>query len=113
MTGTFLVVDDGGHKEALPTYCEVVNYLLRTFATHEVIATAYADLTSYVQATGMTETDYGDTLWDKTIRCGSVISQNRLWSMYVEGVLPSIGAQVRNHLETHSRLSYDELVRYA
>ena len=40
MTGTFLVVDDGGHKEALSTYCEVVNYLLRTFATNELIATA-------------------------------------------------------------------------
>ena len=113
MTGTSLVVDDDGHKEALSTYCEVFNYLLRTFATNEVIATAYADLTSYVQATGMTETDYGDKIWDKTIRCGSVISQNRLRSMYAEGVLPSIRAQVRNHLATHSRLSYDELVRYA
>ena len=113
MTGTSLVVDNGGHKEALSTYCEVVNYLLRTFATNEVIATAYADLTSYVQATGMTETDDGDKLSDKTIRCGSVISQNRLRSMYAEGVLPSIRAQVRNHLLTHSILSYAELVRYA
>ena len=113
ITDTSLVVDDGGHKEALSTYCEVVNYFLRTFATNEIVATAYADLTSYVQATGMTETDYGDKHWDKTIRCGSVISQNRLRSMYVEGVLPSIRAQVRNHLATYSRLSYDELVRYA
>ena len=61
----------------------------------------------------MTQTDYGDKLWDKTIRCGSVISQNRLQSTYAEGLLPSIRAQVRNHLATHSRLSYDELVRYA
>ena len=61
----------------------------------------------------MTETHYGDKLWDKTIRGGSVISQNRLRSMYAEGVLQSIRAQVRNHLTTHSRLSYDELVRYA
>ena len=113
MTDTSLVVDDGDHKEALSTYCEVVNYLLRTFATNEVIATAYTDLTSYVQATGMTETDNGDKLWDKTIRCGSVISQTRLRSMYAEDVLPSIRAQVRNHLATHTRLSYDEVVRYA
>ena len=61
----------------------------------------------------MTEIDYGDKLWDKTIRCGSVISQNRLGSMYAEVVLPGIRAQVRNHLATHSRLSYNELVRYA
>lgn len=33
--------------------------------------------------------------------------------MYAQGVLPSIRAQVRNHLATQSRLSYDELVRYA
>ena len=68
MPGTSIMVDDGGHKEALSTFCKVVNYLLRTFANNEVIATAYADLTSYVQATGMTETDYGDKLRDKTIR---------------------------------------------
>lgn len=73
----------------------------------------YTDLTSYVQATGMTETDYGENLWDKTIRCGSVIPQNRLRSMCAEGVLPGIPAQVRNHLAIHSRLSYDENVRYA
>ena len=34
ITGTSLVVDDGCHKEALSTYGEVVNYLLRTFATN-------------------------------------------------------------------------------
>ena len=54
--------------EALSTYCEVVNYLLRTFPTNKIIATAYADLSSYVQTTGMTETEYGDKLLKKTIR---------------------------------------------
>ena len=61
----------------------------------------------------MMKASYGDKLCNKTIRSGSVISRNRLRSMYAESVQGSTGAQVCNHFKTPLRLSYYGPARYA
>ena len=104
---------DGHRDEVLSSYPEVVNYLLRTYATDEIIAEAYSEVTNYIQSTGMSEMEYGDRLWRKALRCGNVFSDDRLKSLYAEGLLPAIRVQVRHHLTTHPRLSFMELTRYA
>ena len=77
MTGTALAkeqtrivgesgVADARRDEVLSSYPEVVNYLLRTYATNEV----YAEVANFLQSSGMSETEYGDRLWRKALRCG-------------------------------------------
>ena len=123
MTGTALakvqtrIVGESGaadarRDEVLSSYPEVVNYLLRTYATNEVMAEAYADVTNFLQSSGMSETEYGDRLWRKALRCGNVFSDSWLKSLFAEGLLPAIGTQMRHHLTTHPRIAFAELTRY-
>ena len=46
---------DAEQRELLETYAEVVKFLLRTYATDEVISEAVNDVTSFRQSSNMTE----------------------------------------------------------
>ena len=105
-------VADARGDEVLSSYPEVVNYLLRTYATNEVIAEAYAEVTNFLQSSRMSETEYGDRLWEKALRCGNVFSDSRLKLLFAEGLLPAIRTQMRHHLMTHPRIAFTELTRY-
>ena len=61
----------------------------------------------------MSETEYGDRLWRKALRCGNVFSDSRLKSLFAEGLLPAIRTQVRHHLTTQPRIAFTKLTRYA
>ena len=100
-------------RELLRTYPQVVNVLLRTYATDEVISEAVGDVTSFRQSSNMTEEVYSNHLWDKALRCGTVFSDRRLKSLFVEGLLPATCAQVRNYLATHPDVDYQSVARYA
>ena len=104
---------DAEQRELLETYAEVVNLLLRTYATDEVISEAVGDVTSFRQSANMTEELYSNQLWDKALRCGTVFSDRRLKSLFVEGLLPATCAQVRNYLATHPGVEYQAMARYA
>ena len=60
----------------------------------------------------MSETEYGDRLWRKALRCGNVFSGSRLKSLFAKGLLPVIRTQVRHHLTTHPRIAFTKLPRY-
>ena len=92
---------DEDHSEMLKSYKEVVNYVLLIYANEEVISEAYTETVSYRQSYGTTESDYSQRLWEKALRCGSVFSDRRTKAMFVEGLLPTTRAQVRNYLATH------------
>ena len=104
---------DAEQRELLETYPEVVNYLLRTYATDEVISEAVGDVTSFRQSSNMTEEVYSNHLWDKALRCGTVFSDRRLKSLFVEGLLPATCAQVRNYLASHPSVDYQAVARFA
>ena len=61
----------------------------------------------------MTEEVYSNQLWDKALRCGSIFSDRRLKSRFVEGLLPATCAQVRNYFATHPGVDYQAVARYA
>ena len=104
---------DAEQHELLETYSEVVNVLLRTYATDEVISKAVGDVTSFRQSSNMTEETYSNQLWDKALRRGTVFSDRRLKSLFVKGLLPATCAQVRNYLATHPGVDYQAVARYA
>ena len=49
---------DAEQRELLETYAEVVDLLLRTYATDEVISEAVGDVTSFCQSSNMTQEVY-------------------------------------------------------
>ena len=104
---------DAEQRELLESYAEVVNSLLRMCATDEVISEAVGDVTSFRQSWNMTEALYSNQLWDKALRCGTVFSDRRLRSLFVEGLLPATCAQVQNYLKTHPGVDYQAVVCYA
>ena len=104
---------DVERRELLRTYSQVVNFLLRTYATKEVISEAVGDVTSFRQSSNMTEEVYSNHLWDKAFSCGTVFSDRRSKSLFVEGLLPATCAQVRNYLATHPDVDYQSVARYA
>lgn len=46
----------------LKSYCEVVNYLLVTYATDNIIANAYMDVTNFKQPPGQSAAKYAQAL---------------------------------------------------
>ena len=103
---------DSEQRDMLESYEEVFNFLLRTYATDEIIAEAYTKVVSFRQSSNMTEESYSNQLWDRALRCGTVFSDRRLKSLYVEGLLPATCAQVRNYLATHATVDYQAVSRY-
>ena len=103
---------DAEQRELLEPYAKVVNFLQRTYATDEVIFEAVGDVTSLSRSSSMTEDVYGNHLWDKSLRCGTIFSDRRLNSLFVEALLPATYAQVRNYLATHPSLDYKAVARY-
>ena len=59
---------DAEQRELLETYAEVVNFLLRTYATDEFISEAVGNVTSFRQSSNMTEEVYNNQFWDKVLR---------------------------------------------
>ena len=112
LVGSNMAVD-AKHRELLTSYPQVVNFLIRNYATDEVIAEAYNEVIGCKQVATMNELRYSQLLWDKALRCGTVFSDLRLKSLFADGVSEVIRAQVRNHLASHTSLDYHALVRYA
>ena len=103
---------DAEQHELLETYAEIFNFLLRMYAMDEVISEAVSDVTSFCQSSNLTEEVYSNQLWDLALRCGTVFSDRRLKSLFVEVLLPTTCAQVRNYLATHLGVKYQAVARY-
>ena len=112
MSGLTMSVDSD-RGEMLTTYPEVVNFLLQTYATDDVIAEAVTDVENLKQSTAMTEQEYSDELWKRALRCGTVFSGDRLKGYFVEGLLPALRGQVRHYAASHRRSTYEAILRYA
>ena len=54
----------------------------------------------------MMEEVYSNQFWNKALRCGTIFSDGRLKSLFVEELLPATCAQVRNYLATHPGVDY-------
>ena len=104
---------DSERGELLTCYKELVNFLLHTYATDDVMAETVADVEGLKQSTSMTETGFSDELWRRALRCGTVFSSRRIRGYFVEGVLPAIRTQLRDYAARHPYATYESIVRYA
>lgn len=60
----------------LASFSEVVNYLLQTFDTDEVISKAHAQAKNYLQLDRMSPPAYADELWNKVLRYGTEYTED-------------------------------------
>ena len=101
-------------RKRLDTYCDVVHFLLRSYAKNEVIAKAHQEITSLRQdRTHATEEDYAQALLLKANACGSVYPEKKLLGYFVEGCIPQVRSSVRTHLAAHPDIDLMELATYA
>ena len=112
LVGSSLAVDEED-QELLTSYKEVVNCLLDKYATDEVIAEAYTDVTNIRQGSAVDDSAFGQSLWDKTARCGTVFSDRRRKQLFAEGLMDSIRSQVVHHLSNHPSMTFQSLVKFA
>ena len=92
---------------------QVVNYLLRTYATDEVISREDTKLHRFSQPDGMNETDYAHVRWENVLRFGSVYDEAKLKALFIEGLRESIRDNVRNYWSANEHLDLSQLARYA
>lgn len=109
---------NGGNKKSakmvkLATYCAVVQYFLRTYATDDVIAKAHEEVSMYRQAVGQKEEEYAQQLLDKASKCGNVYPDNVIRSYFAEGVSAPIRPSVRQYLSDHPDCDLMALAKHA
>ena len=101
--------------ELLHTYDEVVNFLIKTYVTDEVISDEYNSVMQYRQSTSTTEQDFANKLWDKAQRSGTVFSDRRLKAIFADNLHAAIRRSVNNYLseKTDKGVTFQDLARYA
>lgn len=87
VTGESFNVGDPG-TVVFTTYPKVVNFVLKRYATDDLIADANAKCIFYKQNTGTSEMELSQELLIKALRCGNFYSERRLKSLIVEELLP-------------------------
>lgn len=102
------------HKEGtLTTYCEVVNYLLETYATDDVIAETDAEILRFTQPPTKSPTEYAEALWNKALRCDRVYDEYVLKGIFIEGLHESIRHSMRSYWGSRKNATVHDLARHA
>ena len=101
-------------SKRLDTYCDVVHFLLRTYARNEAIAKAHQDVASFRQdRSHATEEEFAQALLLKANACGPVYPEKKLISYFVEGCGTQVRSSVRTHLAANPSVDLMELATYA
>ncbi|CAN8075924.1 unnamed protein product [Agarophyton chilense] len=112
LRGNTLAMDEDG-TEMLESCPEVVNFLLETYATDEVIQEVYSEVLAYHQRSGQTESEFSLALWNLATRCGNVFPTSRLKSLFADNFDRAIRSQILNYLATNRKVDYNALARYS
>lgn len=70
----------------LISFCQVVSYILSTYATDDIIAEVDADIINYKQPKDLHAVDYSQALWTEALRRGRVYEEYRLKGTSIEGL---------------------------
>lgn len=79
------------HKEfTVTSYRKVVNCLLETYATDDLIGKTDADIMRFPQESNKLPTEYAEALWKKALRCNRFYDESVLKGIFIEGLPSSI-----------------------
>lgn len=102
---------DSKRIETLRTYGDVMNFLLQTYATNQVIAEAYSDVLDFHQNSALTKETSSRISMNKNLRSGLISSDRRLQSLPIDRLLPRTRAQTRQFNSSNPVLGYYTVAR--
>lgn len=62
----------------------MINYILETYATGDVMAETDARILTFLQLSNMTSTEHTEALWSKVLRCDPVYEECVLKGIFIE-----------------------------
>lgn len=77
--------------------CQVVNYLLATCVTDDIIAEDNMDIVNFKQPVGQSAVEYPQALWTEALRGGPVFDEYHLKAEFIKGLKHSIWQSVRSY----------------
>lgn len=76
-------------EDKLTTYCQVVNYMLKTYAADDIGAKREADINRFKQAAGMSVVRFSKLLCKKAPRCRQIYEKSTLKRIFIKGLQKS------------------------
>lgn len=92
-------------------FCHVFNYLLKNYATDNVIAEAEVDITRFRQKDGMNMTPYAESLWEKAVHCEQAYDESRLKGILMNGLYNSFCFSIQNFWSANKYAALRDLAR--
>ena len=103
--------DREAHK--VTTYPGIVQMLLKTYASDDILSEAHASVCDYKKPDSITPITYAERLSDKAERTGDVFPEDTLKEVFLTGLPHNYRGYVRGHLSSNPTLSLAELARFA
>lgn len=100
-------------KGQLTLYSDVVDYLLLTYASDDIIAEREAELQKFRQRPRLSEKEHTTALKLKAMSCGAVYNETSLIEILIEGLHEEISDTVSLYWAVHPDADLNELTRYA
>lgn len=104
---------DSGKSRDFTIFPQVVSFLLKKYATGEVIEETESGATRLAQPSGRKPSQYVEELVKKTLRCRDVYEKYALNYIYIEGFDSSICHSMREHWEGKKKASLQDLAFHA
>ena len=102
-------------RGGINSWCEAVQWLLRTYAKSQVIRDGVIAFRNCQQKPDEDEATFGDRVRFAAYRCGNVFTEIERVGVFVDGLLPTTRTLVSRHKEATPRdkLLFDDIVSYA
>lgn len=97
----------------MTSYIEVVNYILRTYVTKEVIREVDAVINHLLRGYRVTPLEYGQELWSKAHKCGTEYEEGRLKCIFIEVLQDPMQQRALNYLGKNPEADLQELAQNA
>lgn len=88
-----------GETKNFTTYPQVAMFLLKKYATDEVIVETESDITRSAQSSHMTPSQYAEVLVTKAFWCGDVYEEYAPIQIFIEGLVASVRHSMREYWE--------------
>lgn len=73
-------------QNTVASYCEVVKYLLETYATDDITAETDDDMIQRTQPSNSSPEEYAEALWNKALKCHREYDEYVLKRIFMESL---------------------------
>lgn len=96
--GLRIMETDIDHITRIGSFCELMAYLLTSYATEEVLDLAVHDIEHFENPTRSYNRDYAHKIWKKAVRYGNLFSERSMKTIFANGLDVCYQLTVRQHM---------------